>query len=210
MAENFEKGGLSTTSASFAKSIRKRVGILVLASSIAVAIVFGLTFYFALVSNESALARQVPELAAVAAKFKSLLIMNTLVFGAIIVASFYVLSILVTERMFSSLGTLQKDIAALAGGTLPRAREAHEAGPFSTLGASWAAATESMAKRERAELEDLKRCAEALAPIGAARDVAGALENIIKGKKAFLGIGENPVAEKAKPKQEDPLFIQPL
>ena len=151
-----------------------------------------------------------PELAAVAAKFKSLLIMNTLVFGAIIVASFYVLSILVTERMFSSLGTLQKDLAAFAAGTLPRAREIHEAGPFSALGASCAAAAESVARRERAELEDLKRCAAALAPIGAARDVAGALENIIKGKKAFLGLCENPPAEKAKSRQEDPLFIQPL
>ena len=71
---------------------------LILAGMLTVALIFGISFYFALLSNQSALARQFPELEEVAVKLRSILMLNTAVFAAIIIASFVLLASIVTSR----------------------------------------------------------------------------------------------------------------
>ena len=104
-------------------SLRWRIKLLVLASTIVVALAFGISFYYALVSNEAAIAKQIPELEVVVKKLKSLLIVNTVGFAAVIIASFFALSAIVTSRMFRPLGFIQKDLMTIADGGLPRKSE---------------------------------------------------------------------------------------
>jgi len=193
---------------SIARGVKGRIIFLILAGMIAVALVFGFTFYFALVANQSALARQVPELEIVAGRLKSLLIMNTLVFVVIIIASFFILSCIITARMFHSLALLHRDLAAIAGGKLPRGVEGREGGPFSALDDALRTMISTVREREHKEIEELTRCADALSGKVPRPETAQRLRELIAGKVAFIGSPKS--AGEAGEKKEDPLFIQPL
>ncbi|MCX5752304.1 MAG: hypothetical protein NTW97_01525, partial [Candidatus Krumholzibacteria bacterium] len=98
------------TAASLARGVRIRVGYLMLAGMLTVALIFGISFYFALLSNQSAVARQFPELEDVAAKLKSILLMNTFAITAIIILSFFLLTSIATARIFQPLALLHRDL----------------------------------------------------------------------------------------------------
>jgi len=200
----------SAAADSLAGGVKTRVRLLVLAGMIVVALVFGCTFYFALLSNQSALAAQVPELEAVAAKLKSLLVMNTVVFIAIIIASFFVLSSIITSRMFQPLTLLHRNLLSLAGGTLPRSFEASERGAFSPLDDAFRAAVSGIYDRERKEIEELAACAETLGRSAATQETARILRELAARKSARLDAADVRGAAKGKETKEDQIFIQPL
>jgi methyl-accepting chemotaxis protein len=209
MTKRSDTGTASHIADSLAASVKSRVRYLILAGMIVVALVFGASFYFALIANQSALARQVPELEAVAAKLKSLLIMNTLVFIAIIIASFYALSNIIAARMFQPLATLHRSLLTIAEGKLPRSFEAGERGPFSALDDALKTAVSCLCDRERKEIEEISRLAEALEQSPASRKTAHELKEIVARKSACLGASEIRTEAKGKEANEDPLFIQP-
>ena len=194
----------------FVGEVRKRIRYLFCAGMLAVALVFGLTFHFALIANQSALARQVPELEAVAAKMKGLLMMNTFAFVAVIVVSFLVLSSIVTARFFQSLTPLHRELTLIAGGKLPKLIDSREKGPFSELDSALTAAVSSLRDRERKEIEELTRCCDALARSASNQGTVRKLMDLVTAKRAFAGCGDAAGEKKAADAKADPLFIQPL
>ena len=202
--------GLFDGADSLARGVKSRVRYLFLAGMLTVALVFGLTFYFALIANQSALARQVPELESVAAKLKSLLFMNTLVFVAIIIASFLALSSIITARLFQPLALLHRELTAIAGGKLPRPVDGREQGAFSELETALGSAVSSLRDRERKEIEELARCCEALSRSGSNQETLRKLMDLAEAKTTFAGLGDCKGEARDRDAKEDPLFIQPL
>jgi methyl-accepting chemotaxis protein len=195
---------------SFARGVRSRVGFLILAAMMSVAFIFGASFYFALLSNQSALARQFPELEQVAAKLKSILLLNTAAITAIIIVSFFILASIVTARMFQPLGLLRRDLISLAGGKLPRRTERFEGGAFSELEKAWSDTLDSVHAREIREIKELTDCIASITRGGPQNETAAKLRELADRKKAFIGATEpRPESTEKKP-AKDPLFIQPL
>jgi hypothetical protein len=196
-------------------AIRRRVMILVACSTLAVALAFGLTFYYALIASQSAIARQIPELDSVVGKMKGLLVVNTLVFVAIIIASFFVLASIVTARMFHPLEVLHRRLLDIAGGALPRV-EPSGSEEFAGIEEALRTAVAVIRDRERAELEALAKEQEALSGDLQSEGARRALGEIIARKSSFLGMKERGalrVERKASPAKtdqpEDSIFIEP-
>ena len=189
----------------YSKKVRARVRILVLTSSIAVALLFGLSFYFSLVSAESALASRVPELAELGERFKSTLMINTIVFAVIIIASFFVLGSLITDRFFKPLEGIERGLSTLSSGALPPVIRDSAGGPFASLISSYRAARARIEERERGEISTLEEC---LKQIGQGIDVTADLRTLIEQKKEFSGRTESANAEKSKPTPDDSVFMQ--
>ena len=200
----------SDTAGSLARGVKSRIRCLILAGMITVALVFGISFYFALLSNQSAVARQFPELEDVAAKLKSILMMNTVAITAIIIVSFLLLASIVTTRIFHPLALLHRDLLALSGGKLPRRAENVDSGAFSALEEAWSAALASIHEREIREIKELAECAASLPRSGSSDRIAGKLQEMAERRKAFLGVSEQHPASIEKDTKKDPLFIQPI
>jgi methyl-accepting chemotaxis protein len=205
--DRISKGDIAQTAS---RRIRKRIMVLMTSAMLTVALVFGMTFYVALLANESAVARQIPELHAVAAQLKNMLMTNTLVFAAIIIGSFLFLSSIVTTRMFRSLTTLYTNLLAVAEGPLPESEAVDNEDPFSPLNDALASAIASLRAREQMEITELDRIAEALSGTGALPYASIKLQEIIKGKKTMIVGSAAREETPAKRQEEDSLFIQPL
>lgn len=191
----------------YSKKIKGRIRILLLASCLAVALVFGLSFYFSLVSAESALASAVPELAELAGKFKSTLTLNTLAFVGIIIGSFVALGSLVVDRLFKPLEGIEKGLGILASGALPPMLEGTGGGPFDTLRESFISARSHIEERETTELSILEDC---VAKIGEGIDVTNRLQELIEVKKRYSGKKETREGNGSNSSSNDPIFMQPV
>jgi len=180
-----------------ASGIKNRMKILLIASTLSVALAFGLSFYFALVSNESAIASQVPELEAVVSKLKSLLLINTLGFVAIIIASFYILTSIVGSKMFHSIATVQMDLTEITEGKLPnRSGQITEKGPFSGLNNTFEMAVSALRDKENKEVDELSQCLVLLSDSSKIGDVQKKLEKVLKSKNSYLGLSDDRNMEK--------------
>lgn len=168
------------TTDSIITSLRLRIGLLLLASMATVAVVFGSTFYFALVSNESAVARQIPELTEVASKLKNLLVANTFGFMAVIIVSIYILARIITDKTFHPLGELQEDIAKLGEGKALENLHENESGPFASLFKALHEASRSISEREKAEIEELNSIAEKLSNNALTSGAAASIREVAK------------------------------
>jgi hypothetical protein len=199
---------LPSGSPTIARELRSRLTLLVLGCMMTVALVFGLTFYFALIASESALTRQVPELGGVAAQLKGLLIMNTLVFVAIIIASLYALSRLFADRAFRPLSLVHKELLAIAEGALPVSREPGD-GSFAALERAMRDAVTALRHRERQEIDELDRIAEAVAE-QASPYVAQRLEELVGRKKTMIGETRPKGKAREAEEREERVFIQEL
>jgi len=192
----------------YSKKIKGRIRILLLASSLAVALVFGLSFYFSLVSAESALASTVPELAQLSEKFRSTLTLNTLAFVGIIIGSFVALGSLVADRLFKPLEGIEEGLGTLASGTLPPVPEGSGGGPFDTLWESFISARSFIEEREQAEISALEDC---VAKIGEGIDVTDRLRKLIEAKNRYSGKKETPEGKGSdNSSSDDPIFMQPV
>ncbi|MDD4857792.1 MAG: hypothetical protein PHD74_06770 [Candidatus Krumholzibacteria bacterium] len=200
----------SSVADSLASGVKNRIKCLILVGMLIVALVFGLTLYFALLANQTALARQVPELETVAAKLKSILLLNTLSFIVIIIASFFALSSIVAGRIFHPLAILHRNLTSIAEGRLPRSFEATGGGPFSPLDEALKAAVSALFDSERKDVEVLDRCIKALDKHGALKETAEELRHLTARKSAYIGITEGRGEPEKKVAEADPLFIQPL
>ncbi len=209
MTDHLDPRNDAALSSALCSAIRRRVMILIVGSTLAVALAFGLTFYFALVASQSAVANQIPELGAVVAKMKGLLVMNTLVFVGIIIASLFALANIVTSRMFHPIAVLHRGLVDIADGALPRAVESSGGGEFAGIEDAMRTAVTVIRERERAELEALAKEQESLARSLQSESARKALEEIIASKSAFLGVKGRASARPKDDLAEDPLFIEP-
>ena len=194
----------------FHGSFKNRVRLLLLTSTIVVALVFGLSFYFALVSNESAIASKVPELETVVSKLKNLLIINTVIFAVIIVASFYALSALITSRMFSALNKVQEGLFAISDGKLPIKETNIDHGPFSGMGSAFSEAVDYIRGKELKELTDLKEMLKLAPEPRSSKDLRTVLEEYITRKSAFLDTPPGGGTDKQGTAESDSIFMQPV
>jgi len=190
----------------YSKKIKGKIRVLLLSSSLAVALVFGLSFYFSLVSAGSALASTVPELAELAEKFKSTLTLNTLAFVAIIIGSFIALGSLVTDRLFKPLEGIEEGLGKMASGILPPMPEGSRDGPFYSLSESFISARSRIEKRELDEISILEDC---MAKIAEGVDVSDRLRKLIEAKTRYTGKKETPDGKASSNSPDDPIFMQP-
>ena len=191
---------------SLAGAVKSRIRVIFVAGMLAVALIFGLSFYFAVVSNTTAVARQVPELEAVVSKLKTLLVVNTFVFALIIIASFFVLSMLLTSRLFRPLGTLQEGLMAISKGTLPQEIETASDSPLSSLQVTLKEAIDRLREKETREIEKLSKCIEN----GSEVECRALISLILQEKNDFLGIGGKEEFDTGPHESTDPLFMQPV
>jgi signal transduction histidine kinase len=207
MAYHIREAHIQNSAELLAGAVKRRIRFIFLVGMVSVALVFGLSFYFAIVSNSTAVARQIPELDAVVSRMKSLLIINTFIFALIIAASFYVLSILLTSRMFRPLGNVREGLGAVSRGTIPVGIETASDSPFSEIEATLKAAIDRLREKESSEIEKLSKCIGHAADGSWREDIAV----MIKEKNAFLGIGGEEESEAATDgKDPESLFMQPV
>ena len=200
----------SAVAGAIARGVRRRIGFLLLAGMLTVTVIFGISFYFALLANQSALARQLPELEQVAAKLKSILLVNTFAITAIIIVSFFILASILTARLFQPLVLLRRDLLAMADGKLPRRNDGRENGAFSALESAWSAALSRIHEKEIREIKELADCAASLSRSDSSGEIAKRLHEISEQKKAFVGSPETHPESIDTDANRDPLFIQPI
>ena len=191
--------------------IRIRSGLMVLLSSGAVALAFGISFYFALVSSQTAVAMQFPELAPVVSKLKSLLVVNTIGFVVIVIASFWVLSRLITSKMFVSLGVVMAGLRRAAENRYPETASSTETGPFGEFEATWNTVLQDTRSREKHEIEVLERSLPALSGPGAEESRALITRMIDEKKQRICAVAGGRDGETAgSAGTDDALFMQPV
>lgn len=187
--------------------IRMRSGLLVLLSSASVALAFGISFYFALVSSETAVTMQFPELAPIVTKLKTTLVLNTVGFVAVIIASFWILSRMITSKMFTSLGTVMVGLRKAAENRYPEGPDRIGSGPFGDLESTWNTVVKETRSREKREIEVMEKSLPSISDASMREAVIG----LIQEKKKR--IGEDKVSgssESVGSGPENPLFMQPV
>jgi hypothetical protein len=198
------------SSREWAGKLKRRIVFLILSSTLVVALVFGLSFYFALLSSETAVVNRVPELESVVGTLKRVLLVNTFAVAAVLVASLYALSVLITNRMFQPLESIMRDFSAIGSGALPDRRSAGGEEPFAGFEEMFGSVLSVLHQREEKEIEELQHCLSIIEESPADRDVQSVLEKLLREKSAFLGAGAAEEREGRTVDEEDPLFLQPV
>ena len=198
-----------TYSDEMTSGIRTRTGLMVLLSSSAVALAFGISFYFALVSSETAVAMQFPELAPIVTKLKSLLVVNTIGFVGVIIVSFWFLSRLLTSKMFVSLGIVMTGLRKAAENRYPETSMTSEIGPFGEFESTWNTVVQDIREKERHEIDILQKSLSLLSAPEAA-EARKAIENMIVEKKQRICDGSGDSATSDGSGTDDALFMQPV
>jgi hypothetical protein len=191
--------------------IRTRSGIMVLLSSGAVAFAYGMSFYFGLISSGTAVARQFPELEPIVTKLKSLLVVNTIGFIAVIILSFWLLTRMVTPKMFLPLGVVMNGLKKAVENRYPKPAETHESGPFGEFESMWNSVISETREREKHEISLLEQCLPYLAGQEATSE-RSSIENLIeeKKKRICLEAGDGEVDSRGSAGTDDALFMQPV
>jgi len=194
------------------RGINNRIRALVLFSSTTIALAFGLSFYFSLISSGTAIARQFPEFSSMLSNLKSALVMNTFGFAAVIIASFYILTLLITNRLFRPLGVIQKGLMDMTANHLPNISEETGSGPFSNLELAFKSIVTAQSERDRMELEKLTGWKNAWGKGPDGEKVRAEIEEMIKERQIRLGLikeNENRASAEKGSAENDPLFMQP-
>ena len=160
-----------------------------------------MSFYVGLVSGQSAIASQIPELEEVVSRLKGSLIVNTFGFGAVLAASLFLLSHLVTSRIFRPLETVELGIHALGRGEFPARTAADADGPFAGFAAGFDDAVEALRDRER-EYEALNALLDAHPSV-----VNERIAEMIERKRSSIAGADG--ARASADDAGDPLFMQP-
>jgi hypothetical protein len=191
--------------------IRMRSGLMVLLSSTAVAFAFGMSFYFALVSSGTAVATQFPELAPVVTKLKSVLVVNTIGFVGVIIASFWFLSRMITSKMFLPLGIVMTGLRKAIENRYPGSPETRESGPFGDFEEKWHIVVSKTREREKQEIATLETILPALSGPGAV-EARSSIEKMIGEKKQLICVDSEVLASGSKDGSgtDDALFMQPV
>ncbi len=211
MTENYYKSAITASGDVFANRIKNRIRLLVLFSTLTVALAFGFSFYFGLISGASAITKQFPELEPIANKLKSLLMLNTFGFSAILMGSFYILTQLITARMFSPIARVQKKIQEITETTLPENDLEIETGPFEEMELSCSRLITALRSRDEKEIAQLKKFIEIIPPAAGIGQLKSGIEEMILNREIRLAKTHKPIKTK-QPEATDKdgsLFMQP-
>ncbi len=166
-------------------SLRKRVLLLIAASTTVVAISFGASFYFAFISSGSSISGQIPELEPVVSKMKSLLMVNTFGLIAVIVASVFVLNRITVWRIFEPLEIVQKSVLKVSDGNLPQLEKKELGASFRMTTSAVSRMLSSLREREKSEIETLNACLDHIKE-GKGADAAAGVQELIGKKIEYL------------------------
>jgi hypothetical protein len=212
MSNNYYRKTPATNSSELAGKVKFRIMMLVLFSTITVAIAFGVSFYFGLVSGGSAISQQFPELGGIARKMTSILMMNTLGFVVIIIGSLYLLGKLITKRMFGAIGVIIANMQALTDSGRISDIEEIDPGPFEPLDIAYRAFVERIRDMEFSEVKRLQNIIDEASETGFDASHLDIARELIMEKTAKTGIstpGKNSVAGRSS-NDDDPVFMQPV
>jgi len=184
-------------------SLRKRVLLLIAASTMVVAISFGASFYFAFISSGSSISSQIPELEPVVSKMKSLLMVNTFGLIAVIVASIFVLNRITVWRIFEPLEKIQKSILEVSGGNLPSHDLKESGASFRMTTSALSRMLSSLREREKNEIGHLNDCLDHI-EAGRKFKAAQIVENLISEKTGYLEGSKGGVKAGKKDGKETP------
>lgn len=195
-----------------AKNVRKHIGWLIVGSCVTVALAFGLSFYFGLVSSSSAVSTQFPELLPVVNKLKNLLISNTVVFVLIIIASFFLLSVLVPKRIFGPLTSIQRGMISISRNKLPDITAVSEHGAFEALERSFINLVTTLRDRDLDDNKKLGNCLESISSIQGLDETKKIIELMIAERQSRTGSNEIASQKNNEPtgKGDRPVFMQPM
>ncbi|MBU8922763.1 MAG: hypothetical protein KOO63_13170 [Bacteroidales bacterium] len=212
MSDNYYRKTPTIISGELARKVKFRIMMLVLFSTITVAIAFGMSFYFGLISGGSALSQQFPELGAIARKMTSILMMNTVGFVVIIIASFYLLSKLVTKRMFDAIGIIIGNMQTLTDNGRISDIEEIDPGPFESLDSSYRAFIDRLKEMETSEVMRLQKIIDEASDTGPDASHLDIVRELIVEKKAKTGIRTSGVSSgyDESSNNDDPVFMQPV
>ncbi|MBN2072268.1 MAG: hypothetical protein JW814_12510 [Candidatus Krumholzibacteriota bacterium] len=191
-----------------AGKLKKQIRLLVFGSSMTVAIAFGVSFYFGLVSNSSAVSTQFPELLPIVSKMKNLLIINTFAFSMIIIGSFYLLSILVTNRIFQPLLYLHKNIIHVSRDKFPQIEEPVGDQLFASMQRALAHMVETLRQRNAEEALRLHKSLEMLAEKNRDVETGRIIEEMAREKDSRSGIVRSSDSSEAP--DDGAVFMQPV
>ncbi len=198
------------SSEELSRGLKRRIIVLIVTSTMVVALTFGLSFYFALVSNETAVAKQMPELSPLVGTLKRILLINTFVFAGVIIASLYALSSLITARMFRPLESMMRDLLTIGKGKLPVHRESVREEPFAGFEEMFDTVLSVLQEREQKEIEEIRQCISILSNEPDGERIRLKLRTMLQAKGALIGTsGDSPGEEKTEA-EEDALFMQPV
>jgi hypothetical protein len=201
----------SSLSDEMTSGIRMRTGIMVLISSGAVAIAFGMSFYFALISSQTAVVSQFPELAPIVQRLKGMLVLSTAGFVAVIIASFWILTRLISSKMFMPLGIVMAGLKKAAENRYPETEGPVETGPFGEFEKIWNVVLSETRDRERREIEILGKCLDSLTgpQAGEARKLVSELRDE-KERRICSGGSQAEKAASGTSSTDDEVFMQPV
>ena len=211
MNDNYYHRAPATIGAEVAKKVKFRIMMLVLFSTVTVAVAFGMSFYFGLISGGSAISQQFPELGAIAKKMTNILMMNTIVFVVIIIGSFHLLGKLITKRMFDAIGIITSNMQALTDSGKISGIEEIAQGPFDSLDSSYRAFLDRLTEMENSEISKLQKIVDEASGTGPDASHLDIIRELIVEKKAKTGIrmpGESTVSDRSS-NDGDPVFMQP-
>ncbi|MCK4537568.1 MAG: hypothetical protein KAV42_02095 [Candidatus Krumholzibacteria bacterium] len=211
MTNNYYRQPPATIGAEVARKVKSRIMMLVLFSTVTVAIAFGMSFYFGLISGGSAISQQFPELGAIAKKMTSILMMNTLVFVVIIIGSFYLLGKLITKRMFGAIGIIIGNMQALTDSGKISEMERIDPGPFKSLDSSYRALVDRLREMEDSDISKLQKIVDEASGTGPDASHLNIIRELIAEKKAKTGIrtAAGSAGSGKSSNDGDPVFMQP-
>ncbi len=199
------------SSEELSRGLKRRIIVLIVTSMMVVALTFGLSFYFALVSNETAVAKQMPELESLVGTLKRILFINTFAFVAVIIASLYALTSLVTTRMFRPLESIMTDLLTIRKGTLPIHRKPVREEPFAGFDEMFGSVLSVLQEREQKEIDEIRQCISILSNEPDVERIKCMLRTMLQEKGDFIGSSVDGIQEeKTAAEQDDALFMQPV
>ena len=207
MSNNYYRPAETGIGEGYAKALRKRLRMLVFFSTMTVALAFGVSFYFGLVSGGSSITGQFPELESIVVKMKNLLLMNTLGFVAVIIASFYLLARLVLNRIFLPLAAIERKMTDFNdSGRLPEGC-CDNSGPFGSLSESFGSFVTRLEAEAEEEAVILDKALSALPETG--DGISEQLAMLSRRKARALGrMKDDPDSKTSTGESE--VFMQPV
>jgi len=185
--------------------LKKQIRVLVFSTAIAVAIAFG-------ASNSSAVSMQFPELLPIVSKMKNILFLNTFLFSLIIIASFYLLSILVTKRLFQPLDTIHKKMLILSKGKMPALDKPEGDELFASMQRAFSHLTEKLRERDIAEQGKLQKALESISSGKTTDESIMIIKSLIEEKKQYVGSDQvcGDTIDSGKDQDDEAVFMQPV
>jgi hypothetical protein len=129
----------------------------------------------------------------------------------IIIASFWILSRMITSKMFISLGIVMNGLRKAVESRYPSISKTHESGPFGEFEEKWNIVVSATRDREKQEIATLEMTLAALSGPEAV-EVKSSIEEMIREKRRLI-CADSEATESGSAEEsgtDNTLFMQPV